>query len=242
LHVHTSYSWDANPRIEDLLTRAACIGLDVIAVTDHNTIRGALKARRLAERLDLGVEVVVGEELDTLQGHLIGLYLREFIPPRLTLAETLDLIHEQEGVAVCPHPGGPLPWHLGSRRIEEVSDRLDAIEISNSSWFAAAGRKRALSRNRKRYKLAITGGSDAHCLAALGHCSTSFNGTSALDLRRALEERTTRAYGEPLPFAKGLYSLGVKAQEAVAKAGFMETPHYASLTTWARAGESGNEG
>lgn len=236
LHVHTSYSWDANTRIEDILVRAARIGLGIVAITDHNTVEGALEARQVAQGLDSGVEVVVGEEIDTLHGHLIGLFLSAFIPPRLTLSETIDRIHEQGGLVVVPHPGGPLPWHLGPKRITRSCDRLDALEVSNSSWFAAAGRKGALYRNRERYKLALTGGSDAHCLAAVGHCVTMFEGPKVTDLRAALERGETTAAGEPLPFVKGLYSLGVKAREAVGKARFVETPHYESLTTWAKMG------
>lgn len=231
LHIHTLHSWDANTDVDAILVRAETVGLDVVAITDHNTIDGALEARELAARRSNAVEVVVGEELDTLQGHLIGLYLTDCIPPRLALVETINRIHEQGGLAVVPHPGGPLPWHAAPRRIMQVCDRLDALETSNSSWFAAAGRRDALVRNERTYQLAVTGGSDAHCLAAVGQCVTMFPGTTAVELRAALEAQQTAAAGEPLPFMKGLYSLGVKARQVVGKARFVETPHYETLTT-----------
>ena len=234
LHVHTSASWDANACVEDVLVRAESVGLDVIAITDHNTTDGALEAAKIAARLDNGVEVIVGEELDTQHGHLLGLFLRECIPPRLSFAETILRIHEQGGLAIVPHPGGPLPWHATPRRITGNCHRLDGLEVSSTSWFANVGRKGALHRNRTLYKLALTGGSDAHCLAAVGQCVTLFPGHSAEDLRRSLVECGTTARGEPLPLVKGLYALGVRAKEAVGKARFVETPYYESLTTWAR--------
>jgi len=236
LHVHTAFSWDANSAVEEVLARAASIGLDLVAITDHNTIDGALAARRIAERLDNGVDVIVGEELDTQNGHLIGLFLTDPVPPRLTFAETIHRIHEQGGLAIVPHPGGPLPWHATPRRITGNCHHLDGLEAASTSWFANVGRKGALHRNRHIYKLALTGGSDAHCLAAVGQCVTLFPGHTADDLRTALAQCGTSARGEPLPFVKGLYALGVRAKEAVGKGRFTETPYYESLTTWARNG------
>lgn len=236
LHVHTSHSWDASADVERVLRRAAEVGLNLLAITDHNTIAGAIEAREIARFLNNGVEVIIGEELDTLQGHLIGLFLTDCIPARLSFRDTLRRIHEQGGLAVVPHPGGPLPWHATQKRVAKHSGQLDALEVTNSSWFTGNGRKSALYRDRVAHGLAVTGGSDAHCLAAVGQCVTIFPGGTSSDLRSALQRRQTSAAGEPLPFVKGLYSLGVKTREIVGKGRFVETPHYETLTSWARLG------
>ena len=106
LHLHTRFSDGLNnPR--DLVQAAQKAGLDIIAITDHDTLEGALRAQEYSRnRPDLKVEVVVGEEISTVNGHVIGLFLESFIPPRLTAKRTVELIHRQGGIR---HPSPPLP-------------------------------------------------------------------------------------------------------------------------------------
>src|SRR5262245_65524190 len=110
LHVHTLWS-DGAQRPEEVVAVAA-ERVDVVAITDHDEIRGALRARDFArERPELGVDVVVGEEISTLNGHLLGLFLEERVPPGLTALETSGEIHAQGGLAVAAHT------FLASRRV-----------------------------------------------------------------------------------------------------------------------------
>src|SRR5438445_10473486 len=103
LHVHTILS-DGAQRPEAIL-EAASGRVDVVAITDHDEIRGALRAREWArEHPELGVDVVVGEEISTLNGHLLGLFLEECVPPGLSALETIGEIHAQGGLAVAAHP------------------------------------------------------------------------------------------------------------------------------------------
>src|SRR5262249_53765562 len=103
LHVHSLYS--DGGQMPEVIVRAASGRLDVVAITDHDTVAGAVRARDYArEHPELGVDVVVGEEISTLNGHLLAFYLSERVPPGLTARETIELVHAQGGLAVAAHP------------------------------------------------------------------------------------------------------------------------------------------
>jgi len=188
LHIHTTFS-DGAPSPATVVARAIDLGLSVIAVTDHDSIDGAIEAA-----LQAGVtrcEVVIGEEVSTRQGHVLGLFLTRTVAAGLDVEETIDEIHAQGGLAIPAHPflrlggargvgwrGVGLPW--------------DAIETENGSpgaWMA----NRQAQRESGVWARAQTGGSDAHILAAVGSVVTVFPGRSALDLRAAIKSGTTRA-------------------------------------------------
>src|SRR5262245_45587549 len=115
LHVHSYWSDGAQGPVA--LVRRAVGRLDVLAVTDHDEIRGALAAREFARaRPELGIDVVVGEEISTRNGHLLGLFLEETVPPGLSALETIERVHAQNGVAVAAHPFHPMNVrHRGER-------------------------------------------------------------------------------------------------------------------------------
>jgi len=194
--VHSRWS-DGAQHPDDIVRRAAG-HLDVVAITDHDEIRGALRARAFAhDHPELGVDVVVGEEISTLNGHLIGLYLSEVVPPGLSAAETIRRIHEQGGLAVAAHPFHPLRgtarghYSVG-RMVPDLP--LDAVEVVNNagvfSWFYDA---LAAMRNVE-WMLPVTGGSDAHDVWYLGSAVTRFAGSDAQSLRRAVVTGRTRAH------------------------------------------------
>ena len=172
--------------------------VQVLAVTDHDEIQGAREARAFAhDHRELGVDVVVGEEISTLNGHLLGLYLEERVPPRLPALETIELIHAQGGLAVAAHPFHPIRGSArGHRTIAALVPDLplDALEIVNNagvfSWFYDAW---AALRNVD-WALPVTGGSDAHDVWYVGSAVTRFPGRDAADLRRALVAGLTRAH------------------------------------------------
>lgn len=196
LHVHSV--WSDGAQQPDAIVRAAAGRVNVLAITDHDEIQGAREARFFArDHADLGVDVVVGEEISTLNGHLIGLYLEERVPPRLPALETIRLVHEQGGLAVAAHPFHPVRGTVrGHRTIAELLPDLpvDAIEIVNNagvfSWFYDAW---AALRNVE-WALPVTGGSDAHDVWYVGNAVTLFAGHSAADLRHALVAGLTRAH------------------------------------------------
>ena len=129
LHVHTLWS-DGAQRPEEVVA-VASERVDVVAITDHDEIRGALRAREWArEHPELGVDVVVGEEISTLNGHLLGLFLEECIPPGLSALDTIGEIHAQGGLAVATS--------LPSDPRRQPRPRLDRADDPRS----AAGRDR----------------------------------------------------------------------------------------------------
>jgi predicted metal-dependent phosphoesterase TrpH len=196
LHVHSH--WSDGRHSPEALVAAAAGRVDVLAVTDHDEIGGALQARDLARaRPSLAVDVVVGEEVSTLNGHVLALYIAERVPPGLTAERTIALIHAQGGLAVAPHPLHPIRYvRRGHRPLADVLSTLafDAVEVVNNTGpFACFYDARALLAN-DRWGLPVCGGSDAHDARYVGSGLTRFEGHDARDLRRALLTGRTHAH------------------------------------------------
>jgi hypothetical protein len=220
MHLHTLYS-DGTASVLALLDHVEQhTDLDLIAITDHERIDGALRARELHAAGDYGFELVVGEEVTTRRGHLLALFLEERIPALRTLGETLERIHDQGGLAIAPHPMAPLTPSLGSRSLlwthgaRDPRHRLDAIELMNPS---TAGRARRLARSRLNeevLRLPAVGNSDAHVLEGVGSAWTWFEGSSADDYRAAIAAGTTRPDGA---YWSHLHNVAVYRRQLVAK-------------------------
>jgi len=180
--------------------RAAAGRVEVLAITDHDRIAGARQAREFArDHPTLGVDVVIGEEVSTLNGHMLALFLEEVVPPGLPAAQTIALIHEQGGLAVAAHPFHPIryrrPGHPPlAAMIPDLP--LDGIEVVNNSGFSCRLYDAWAAFRNAEWMLAVTGGSDAHDVRYVGSAVTRFDGGDARALRRALAERRTRAHLE----------------------------------------------
>jgi predicted metal-dependent phosphoesterase TrpH len=169
--------------------------LKVIAITDHNTIEGALLAKSL-EGMYPGLEVVVGAEITSKWGHILGLYLTEEVPPGLSAVETIARINEQGGVAIIAHPFanrafGPFGLKSLGDRINDVA--FQAMEVYNSSPYLIHANRLAAKAFALGQGIAATGGSDAHVLKAIGKGHTMFRGETAADLRKSIDELETYA-------------------------------------------------
>jgi predicted metal-dependent phosphoesterase TrpH len=170
--------------------------LDVIAITDHVRVDAAVVAQAMARDRGLRAEVVVGEEVTTLGGHLLGLYLDRPIRPYRSLRSTIVAVHEAGGLAIPAHPLVPFPlcaqgWLL--RRLLDDPDPTahpDALETFNPTSLGRPWHRRVV-RFADLHGLARLGNSDAHTLDAIGSGWTTFPGRDAADLRRAIETRTT---------------------------------------------------
>jgi predicted metal-dependent phosphoesterase TrpH len=195
LHVHSSWSDGAQP--PQALDRRAAGRVHVLAVTDHDEIRGALVARDFARaRPELGVEVIVGEEISTQNGHLLGLFLEEAVPPGLSALATIERIHAQDGLAVAAHPYHPMNLRArGALYLTDLIDDLpiDAIEVVNNAGFFSWLYDRLAALRNVEWALPVTGGSDAHDLWYVGSGITRYEGRSSEDLRRAIHAGRTRA-------------------------------------------------
>ncbi len=191
LHVHTSFSdgmADARELLEHVEART---DLDVLAVTDHDDIRGALRAREVWARGSHRFELVVGAELTTIEGHLLALFVEEPLPNLCRVEKALEAINQQGGVAVAPHPMNPFTRSLGARELRRV-DGLHGIEVAGCSPGGAMRRAKALALNRE-LGLAEVGGSDAHFLDFVGAAYTTFDGRTAVELKQALLSGATAA-------------------------------------------------
>ena len=192
LHMHSTYS-DGCATIEEILEHVQQnTNLDVIALTDHDVIDGSLRARDLWARGSYRFDFVVGEEVSTNDGHLLGLFIEKVVPAGLSMERSIDLIHEQGGLAVVAHPLHRFFRHSCKR---EVLDRivatpgvwLDGMETWNASFCGVYANYVAMGTNRTVYNIPELGNSDAHMLSAIGRGMTWFEGKSAQDVRATIE-------------------------------------------------------
>lgn len=197
LHVHTTFS-DGTATPEDVLNYYALHSeVDVVAITDHDTIDGALHTERFArEHSDLfgHLDVIIGEEISTRDGHVIGLFLQDWIAPGSSAAETVDAIHAQGGLAIAAHPYTSWMKFAGLVGVGDLIKSLpfDAVETRNSNFTEVFANRKA---DRNAGDLARVGNSDGHFLDAIGRCFTEFPGQTAAELRTAIQDRTTKAGG-----------------------------------------------
>lgn len=197
LHLHTIYSYDGTATLASVLKNARRAGLDVIAVTDHDEIRGALKALEMAP--NYGIEVIPGVEITTAEGDLLALFVTEKVEAGLSLEETVLKVGELGGVCIAPHPmaGGMGMKSLSAYSILKalrnpaVAEILLGIETFNAT---------AIDRLSNHYArilaaqvgIAQTGSSDAHVAEAIGLGATEFKGRAAQDLLSALRSGETK--------------------------------------------------
>jgi predicted metal-dependent phosphoesterase TrpH len=159
LHCHTVFSRDCCTSISALVTRCERVGLGCLAVTDHNEIEGAFRVRDRA-----AFRVIVGEEIFTAEGEVIGLFLESRIPPRLPFRETLLRIKAQGGVVYLPHPiSGIRTSQLSREVIEANADLLDVVERFNArTLLVTESEIRWLDGFIGAHGLAAGAASDAH--------------------------------------------------------------------------------
>jgi len=169
LHCHSAASHDGRDPVDLLLEQAAAVGLDAIAVTDHDEIEASLEAVERAPLYDL--VGIPGIEVSTAAGHVLGLGVEERIPPALTFAETLARIREAGGLTVVPHPFQEMRHGVLAHITREELATADAIEVYNSRLFTGRSNRQARRFARER-GLPMTAGSDAHVAEMVGQART----------------------------------------------------------------------
>jgi predicted metal-dependent phosphoesterase TrpH len=205
-HVHTKYSGFTKYSLaqfpESISEPATVIKnairkcIDVLCITDHNTIKGALKAQQDAASIS-DFEIVIGEEISTDEGEIIGLFLNEQINPWFGAEETIKLIHDQGGIAIAPHPFSPHCPCL-KQKIQYLD--LDGIEVFNAIHRDPYSNRLA-SRKSVTNGKASTGGSDAHSVEMVGNAYTIFPGRSSDELRTSILRKNTFFGGETTSLA-----------------------------------------
>jgi predicted metal-dependent phosphoesterase TrpH len=199
LHIHTLAS-DGTAGVVEILDHVERnTELDVIAITDHERIDAAVAGRQMAIDRGLSFEVVVGEEVTTLGGHLLALWIERPIKPFKTLGASIAEVHEQGGIAIPAHPLVPYPlcaqgFVLRRLLADEPRFRPDAIEAFNPTTLGRPWHGRVV-RFAEEHGLARVGNSDAHALDAIGTGWTTFHGHDGAALRAAIANRTTHHHG-----------------------------------------------
>lgn len=161
LHLHSHFSHDGQSSLDELIQRCAECGLDRIALTDHNTVEGALALAKMAPVL-----AIIGEEAKTREGEVIGLFITGRIPPYLPPEDAMDLIHGMGGLTYIPHPLDRNRAHFRGERLVDLADRIDIIETYNA-WCEPAANQAAARMATDLGKVNATG-SDAHAASELG--------------------------------------------------------------------------
>jgi len=163
-HSHTMWSGDSSTTPEELVECVGASGIDVLCVTDHNAIKGA---EALVEQLPC--RVVIGEELKTHAGEIIGLFLNERIPQGIRPEEAAQNVRDQGGIVYIPHPFDPLRNNLREDVLDQLVEAslVDGIEVINGKTSLQSLNRRAYTYAQEN-DLAIGAGSDAHVAEAIG--------------------------------------------------------------------------
>jgi len=195
LHCHTKYSYDASSSIESIVAQGKKMGLDGVAITDHENTDG------WEEAIDLGKKhnflIVLGEEMKTTKGDVLGLFLKQRIDgykkdPRWVMEE----IKKQSGLVIIPHP-----FHGSEGFRDDITkylDLVDAIEVFNARKPGTSPDKKAMEF-AKEHNLGMTGGSDSHYYKGVGYTYTEFNGNTVEKLKQAILNKQTKIKGAKAP-------------------------------------------
>lgn len=185
LHCHTSASFDSLAAPRAVVRAAAARGLTHLAITDHDRIDGAREAQAHAAVDAPGLAVIVGQEIRTQTGDLIGLFLLEAIQPGLTAADAIAAVRAQGGLVGAAHPFDRFRGSVGrgdgrgdgraDSPIEELAPSLDWIEAWNARLIVGDGNVRA-AELAARYGIAGVAVSDAHTIVEVGVAATILTG------------------------------------------------------------------
>lgn len=203
MHVHTRYSFDSTMELQSIIDKCLKLGINCVSVNDHGTIEGALKLRDIAP-----FKVIIGQEILTTEGEVMGLFLHEPIPRGLPPLRVAALVKEQGGLFGLPHPFDRIGrWGLPRSTIYSLAPHIDVIEIFNSRtlFFWDSARARSFAQE---HHLAASGGSDAHVPREIGRAYVEmpdFNGPQ--EFREALAQgHIFGHYTWPWPHLMGLWT------------------------------------
>ncbi len=179
LHTHSIISYDGGLTEKDYTNLLKNNILDFIAITDHNDINFASYLQR-----KIGKQIIVGEEIKTVDGEIIGLFLKEKVFPRKSVAETIKHIHSQNGLVYIPHPFETQRISMSYNVLIENRKNIDIIEVFNARSF---GRKSTYNVKQfaEKYKIAKAASSDAHCYAGI---ASSFSVIYSIPTKENLEQ------------------------------------------------------
>lgn len=172
LHSHSSLSHDGRDPIELILGQAEAIGLDALAITDHDAVEASREAADKASQY--GLIGVPGIEVSSQAGHILGIGVTELIPKGRSFEDTIELIHDAGGIAILPHPFQKSRHGVGPNVPPNVLAMADAIEVYNSRLLTGRGNRQA-RQFAEIHNLPMTAGSDAHISEMVGQAVTAID-------------------------------------------------------------------
>jgi predicted metal-dependent phosphoesterase TrpH len=198
LHVHPVGNGTSLGDPATFLAALLAAGLDLVGLTDHDRVDVA--AELAARGADAGLVLVVGEEIATREGHVVGLGLRDLVAPGAALGDTIAEIHAQGGIAVIAHPLLAIPTSASRSILEELAQgpaerRPDALEAFNARVAWLPGYRRRVERLAAATGYAVVGCSDAHRPGDVGRGVTRYQGRTFDDLRAAIAAGETATEG-----------------------------------------------
>lgn len=163
LHVHSRYSHDSTASLQSIVNRCIKTGIQCLALTDHNTAEGALILKG-----ETPLRIIVGEEVKSTEGDIIGLFLQESIPRDLTPQQTVREIKSQGGLVMVPHPFDRVrPSALGLEAFQSIAHDVDILETFNARNLFNADNEQA-DEIAREYRIVRAAASDGHTSAELG--------------------------------------------------------------------------
>lgn len=193
-HIHSEYSPDSKSKLEDIIKIAKSKNIDIIGISDHNTVEGSKTAQKLTEK-DEEIFVMPSIEISSLEGHIIGYGCEENIKRDLSPSETIDLIHAQGGLAIIPHPY--CFYRHGLLCKADYKDlKIDAIETKNARFIIGYCNNKAKNLSKKE-NLAGLGASDAHYYKFIGDCYSNIDCEKDIDsILKAIKKSKIEAKGK----------------------------------------------
>lgn len=199
LHSHSLLSHDGRDPIELILGQAAAIGLDALAITDHDEVEASREAADKASQY--GLIGIPGIEVSSQAGHILGIGVTELIPKGRSFEDTIELIHDAGGIAILPHPFQKSRHGVGPNVPPDVLAMADAIEVYNSRLLTGRGNRQA-RQFAEIHNLPMTAGSDAHISEMVGQAVTAIdtNDRTVNGIVNAIREGRTRIEGNRTPW------------------------------------------
>ena len=192
-HIHSKYSPDSKSKLEDIFKVAKKKDIEIIGISDHNTVEGSKKAQKLSK--DYNLLVIPSIEVSTLEGHILGFGCEENIKRDLQAAETIDLIHDQGGLAIIPHPY--CFYRHGLLCKENYKElKIDAIETKNARFIIGYCNNKAKKLSKKE-NLPGLGASDAHFYKFVGDCYSKIDCEKDIDsVLKSIKKAKVEALGK----------------------------------------------
>ena len=192
-HIHSEYSPDSFAKIDDILNRARMRNIDIIAISDHNTVDGTVEVMKKTRNTD--ILAIPSIEISSSHGHILGFGCEEMIPRDLSPQETIDKIHDQGGLAIVPHPFCFYRHGLFHFYKEYENLKFDAIETRNARFIVGYCNRKAKKLSIKN-NIPTLGASDAHYFKFVGDCYSLIDCEKDIDsVLKAIRKNKVEAHG-----------------------------------------------